>query len=165
MNTPAFPEYTSGHSTFSAAAAAVLAAFYGTDHISFTVGSDTLPGVFRTDESFETAAEKIGLSRIYGGIHFLSADLDGLEAGQRVGNCVTQNYLRPPPQAALLSSLHLLANGSMQLTLTGTASRGYVLEVSTNLVHWSPVFTNTAPFTFEDTVTSAVRFYRAVAVP
>ena len=84
--TPPFPEYASGHSTFSSAAATVLASFYGTGHIPFTVGSDTLPGVFRTYEGFEAAAEEIGMSRIYGGIHFLSADLDGLNAGHQIGD-------------------------------------------------------------------------------
>jgi hypothetical protein len=41
--TPPFPEYVSGHSTFSAAAAIVLARFYGTDDVPFTAGSDVIP--------------------------------------------------------------------------------------------------------------------------
>ena len=47
LPTPPFPEYTSGHSTFSGAAAVVLAHFYRRDRVSFNVGSDDLPGVFR----------------------------------------------------------------------------------------------------------------------
>jgi len=70
LTTPNFPEYTSGHSTFSGAAAGVLAAFYGTDDIVFTTTSDGLPGVERTYTSFSQAAEEAGMSRIYGGIHF-----------------------------------------------------------------------------------------------
>ena len=46
--TPPFPDYTSGHSTFSAAAATVLPLFYGTEDLPFTTGSDFLPGVFRS---------------------------------------------------------------------------------------------------------------------
>ena len=46
--TPPFPDYTSGHSTFSGAAATVLALFYGTNHVAFATGSDFLPGVFRS---------------------------------------------------------------------------------------------------------------------
>jgi len=45
--TPPFPDYVSGHSTFSGAASAVLALFYGTDRIAFTSGSDSVPGVTR----------------------------------------------------------------------------------------------------------------------
>lgn len=95
LNTPSFPEYPSGHSAFSGAAATVLARFCGTDSISFTVGSDTRPGVFRSYRSFSSAADEIGMSRIYGGIHFLSADLDGLEVGRRVGAYVQRNFLLP----------------------------------------------------------------------
>src|SRR5947209_8619064 len=50
--TPPFPDYVSGHSTFSGAASTVLAMFYGTDYISFTTGSDFLPGVTRSFASF-----------------------------------------------------------------------------------------------------------------
>src|SRR5213083_2391552 len=46
--TPPFPDYVSGHSTFSGAAASVLAHFYGTDDIAFAAGSDFLPGVQRS---------------------------------------------------------------------------------------------------------------------
>jgi len=75
--TPNFPEYISGHSTFSGAAAAVLADFYGTDDLSFATTSDALPGAVRHFNSFSAAAEEAGMSRIYGGIHFWSADMYG----------------------------------------------------------------------------------------
>src|SRR5262249_50021577 len=74
--TPSFPDYVSGHSAFSAAAATVLAFFYGTDDIPFTTGSDALPGVFRSFPSFSAAAVEAAMSRIYGGIHFRSASQD-----------------------------------------------------------------------------------------
>ena len=56
FNTPAFPGYISGHSTFSAAAATVLARFFGTDAVPFSVGSDSVPGVTRSYTSFAAAA-------------------------------------------------------------------------------------------------------------
>ena len=68
--TPPFPDYTSGHSTFSAAAATVLPLFFGTEDLPFTTGSDFLPGVFRSFSTCQDAAEEAALSRIYGGIHF-----------------------------------------------------------------------------------------------
>ncbi len=94
LDTPPFPEYTSGHSTFSAAAATVLAKFYGTDRIRFTVGSDDLPGVQHTFGSFSEAAWASGISRIYGGIHFMSGNLKGLASGVETGRYVTDHVLR-----------------------------------------------------------------------
>lgn len=93
--TPPFPDYVSGHSTFSASAATVLAMFYGTDAISFTTGSDFLPGVIRSFDSFSAAANEAALSRIYGGIHYRFACEDGVEAGIRIGEWTFRHYLRP----------------------------------------------------------------------
>ena len=95
--TPNFPEYISGHSTFSGAAAAVLAVFYGSDDIPFTTGSEDLPGVVRSFNSFSQAAEEAGMSRIYGGIHFMSANLNGLASGAGLGGYVAKNFLLPGP--------------------------------------------------------------------
>jgi len=95
LPTPPFPEYTSGHSTFSGAAATVLAYFFGEDRIRFSVGSDDLPGVTRSYKSFSEAAFESGLSRIYGGIHFMSANIQGLSTGAAVGTYVAWNFLRP----------------------------------------------------------------------
>jgi len=95
--TPNFPEYISGHSTFSGAAAAVLAVFYGSDDIPFTTGSEDLPGVVRSFNSFSQAAEEAGMSRIYGGIHFMSANLNGLASGAGLGAYVAKNFLLPGP--------------------------------------------------------------------
>jgi hypothetical protein len=94
IGTPPFPDYVSGHSTFSAAAATVLALFYGTDDVAFTTGSDFMPGVMRSFGSFSAAAEEAGMSRVYGGIHFKFASDDGLEGGMKIGQWTFNNYLR-----------------------------------------------------------------------
>jgi PAP2 superfamily len=93
--TPPFPDYTSGHSTFSAAAATVLPLFFGTEDLPFTTGSDFLPGVFRSFSTCQDAAEEAALSRIYGGIHFRSASEDGLQAGNSIGEWTVTHYLLP----------------------------------------------------------------------
>jgi PAP2 superfamily len=93
--TPPFPDYTSGHSTFSAAAATVLPLFYGTEELGFTTGSDFLPGVFRGFSTCLDAAEEAAASRIYGGIHFRSASEDGLQAGTSIGEWTVTHYLQP----------------------------------------------------------------------
>jgi hypothetical protein len=93
--TPPFPDYVSGHSTFSAAAATVLPLFYGTEDLPFTTGSDFLPGVYRSFSTCLDAAEEAALSRIYGGIHFRSASEDGLQAGISIGEWTATHYLQP----------------------------------------------------------------------
>src|SRR5262245_45376004 len=93
--TPPFPDYTSGHSTFSAAAATVLRLFFSTEDLPFTTGSDFLPGVFRSFSTCQDAAEEAALSRIYGGIHFRSASADGLQAGSSIGAWTATHYLLP----------------------------------------------------------------------
>jgi hypothetical protein len=93
--TPPFPDYVSGHSTFSGAAATVLALFYGTADLPFTIGSDFLPGVYRSFPTCLAAAEEAAVSRLYGGIHFRSANEDGLQAGISIGEWTATYYLQP----------------------------------------------------------------------
>lgn len=82
--TPPFPEYPSGHSTLSGAAATVLTALFGDRHAfdDTTHEDDGLPT--RSFASFWQAAEEAGISRLYGGIHFPSAITRGLEQGRCV---------------------------------------------------------------------------------
>ena len=93
-NTPAFPEYSSGHSTFSGAASAILTSLFG-NNVHFTTGSDNVPGYYRSFRSFNQAAQEAGFSRILGGIHFMKANLDGLQSGQQIGQYVAANFLAP----------------------------------------------------------------------
>ncbi len=95
LETPPFPAYVSGHSTFSAAAASVLAASFGTDKIRFTVSSDDVPGATRKFDSLWNAAEEAGMSRIYGGIHWQFDNREGLNVGRRLGEYVYRSALRP----------------------------------------------------------------------
>jgi hypothetical protein len=86
--TPPFPEYPSGHSSQSGAAAAVLTDLFGEgfafeDH---THAADGLP--VRTYTGFWPAAEEAALSRLYGGIHFRSAIELGLDQGRCIGGYV-----------------------------------------------------------------------------
>jgi membrane-associated phospholipid phosphatase len=94
IGTPPFPDYVSGHSTFSASAATVLAMFYGTDNIAFATGSDGLAGVTRSFTSFSGAAAEAAVSRIYGGIHFRFAADDGMSAGLSIGEWTFNNFLK-----------------------------------------------------------------------
>lgn len=100
LATPPFPEYMSGHSTFSGAAAETLAQFYGTDNIAFTIGSDGMPGSLRGFDSFSQAADEAGRSRIYGGIHFEFSDQSAIACGRQISDFAFQNNLQPIPEAS-----------------------------------------------------------------
>jgi hypothetical protein len=90
--TPPFPEYTSGHSVASAAAAQVLTELFGEDH-AFVDGFHTVRGFPpRAYPSFWAAAEESALSRLYGGIHFRSA----IEHGVEQGRCVAERIAAIP---------------------------------------------------------------------
>lgn len=83
--TPPFPEYPSGHSTQSGAAATVLTTFFG-GNFQFTDETGTKDGLKpRTFASFHAAADEAGISRLYGGIHYRAAIEQGLEQGRCVG--------------------------------------------------------------------------------
>ncbi|MEG3967005.1 phosphatase PAP2 family protein [Microcoleus sp. T2B6] len=92
LTTPPFPEYTSGHSTFSGAADPVMSSVFGSDY-GFADRGDRSVNTLRTYQNFSEAADESGMSRIYGGIHFMSANVDGLSAGRKLGNYVLQNFL------------------------------------------------------------------------
>ncbi len=104
IRTPPFPAYTSGHSTFSAAAAEVLTVLFG-ENFSFASRSDGHTGLTqkplaavstRQFTSFRSAADEAGMSRIYGGIHFQFDNVAGALAGRAIGEQVTENWLIVP---------------------------------------------------------------------
>lgn len=87
--TPPFPEYPSGHSTQSGAAAAVLASIFG-EAYAFTDRTHERDGMgVRNFASFTAAAEEAGISRLYGGIHFRAA----IEQGLAQGSCIAQHTI------------------------------------------------------------------------
>jgi hypothetical protein len=78
------------------AADVVLTALLGKD-VSFTTAADpSLNLAPRSFNSFTQAAEEAGMSRVYGGSHWLSDNRDGLIAGRNLGNYVVQNFMGSP---------------------------------------------------------------------
>ncbi|MDO6431921.1 vanadium-dependent haloperoxidase [Flavitalea sp. BT771] len=89
LQTPPFPEYTSGHSVVSACAAVVLTKLFG-EGFAFTDSTEVEFGIPpRRFVSFRQAAEEAAISRFYGGIHFKPAINYGLEEGDRIGKFVS----------------------------------------------------------------------------
>jgi len=95
MASPPFPGYTSGHSTFSGAGARLLALYFGTDDIEFSVTSDGLPGAVRSFKKLSDAQKEAGMSRVLGGIHTMADNLEGQKAGMKIAEWTFANALQP----------------------------------------------------------------------
>jgi hypothetical protein len=103
--TPPIPDYDSGHSVQGGAAAQVLKRVFGTDALSFSTCSLSLPvvdeqcggtsEVLRSFSSFTQAADENGLSRILVGFHFRNAVKKGIEHGRKIANRAVGLFLRP----------------------------------------------------------------------
>ena len=88
LQTPSFPEYTSGHSVVSGAASEVLTSIFG-DDVAFEDTTEIPYGLpVRNFTSFRNAAKEAAISRMYGGIHYSSAIKNGLTQGISLGNFV-----------------------------------------------------------------------------
>ncbi len=102
--TPLFPEYVSGHSTFSGAAATILTDAFGSSYqFNASTVNPVLTGITRHFNSFQAAAGEASDSRIYGGIHFKTAGKEGLKLGDNIANYVLANNFRKSPQSARIS--------------------------------------------------------------
>ncbi len=93
LQTPPFPEYLSGHSTISATSATILTHFFG-DNFAY---EDTIEEQYglkaRAFKSFKEAANEAGISRFYGGIHFMDAIDNGNRQGKMVGEWVLSKLI------------------------------------------------------------------------
>ncbi|MFN3840125.1 MAG: vanadium-dependent haloperoxidase [Cyclobacteriaceae bacterium] len=88
LQTPPFPEHTSGHSVISTAASVILTDFFG-DNFAFTDDTEVEFGLStRTFQSFTQASEEAAISRFFGGIHYKAAIDEGVNQGRQVGNWV-----------------------------------------------------------------------------
>lgn len=142
LATPPFPTYTSGHSSFSGAAAEVLKSFFGTDNISFTLDSEDPTVADRSFTSFSQAADESAVSRLYGGIHFNFDNNDGLAAGRSIGQYVASRLFQSatlPTKSSLIGdtlvvtgsnnsdNITVLRQGQQIVVLGGGAPQRYTL--------------------------------------
>ena len=91
---PAHPEYPSGHALFTGVMETVLRDFFGTDRITLTVTNPDKK-ITRTFASFSEIAKSVEDARVWAGIHFRSADIDGTRMGRRVAEYAMKNCMRP----------------------------------------------------------------------
>jgi len=104
LQTPPFPEYTSGHAEISSASATVLEHIFG-ENISFRDSTERAWGwPDRTFRSFREAADEAGMSRFYGGIHYRRSVEVGKDQGIQVGNYVLTKLKMRKGQGAQLAN-------------------------------------------------------------
>lgn len=103
LQTPPFPEYTSGHSVISNAASTVLTKLYG-ENFSYKDTTEMEYGLpSREFSSFSEASAEAAISRLYGGIHYMPAIVNGITQGKQIGSWVVEN-VRTRKSDALASS-------------------------------------------------------------
>lgn len=91
LQTPPFPEYTSGHSVVSSSAAIMLTKLFG-DNFAFADSTEEEFGLpTRNFTSFKQAAEEAAISRFYGGIHYMPAIANGQDEGYAIGEFFINN--------------------------------------------------------------------------
>ena len=96
LQTPPFPEYTSGHSVISNAASVALTKLFG-DNYAFTDSTETEFGMpVRSFKSFDDVAAEASVSRIYGGIHYRPAVEVGAKQGKLLGELGQYHVLHQP---------------------------------------------------------------------
>ena len=149
--TPAFPGYISGHSTFSRAAAEVLAAITGTPFFPAGMGTYTAPaGTFLTFENgpsqavqlqwgtYFDASDQAGLSRLWGGIHVSVDDLTGrrlgAECGQGVWALARQYFDGSVTNTPFALTIRQLNPTQSELRFDTLRGFYYKLQTTTNLL-------------------------------
>lgn len=93
---PPYPDHPSGHNCFSGSIVRTLQQFYGTNRMSFgTTNTIPEPDITRSFSTFSQAIAEIRLARIWGGLHFWTADAQGAQLGRAVANFRQANYFQP----------------------------------------------------------------------
>ena len=185
FNSPAFPGYVSGHSTFSRAAAEVLTAITGDEYVPGGLGSFTALEndylVFERGPSQTTviqwatyydAADLAGVSRRWGGIHPEVDDLPGRIIGAHAGQKVwelAQKYFDGSILTETVNPTRTLSSNAVIVSYPARRGLYYHLQSTTDLTNWVDVTTSTRVTDTTVTVTdptpfstSAPRFYRVV---
>ena len=98
LGNPPYPEHPSGHNCISASMVATLQDFFGTDVMSFgdtSTATATIPAITRQFSSFSQVIKEIRKARVWGGLHFMSADAQGANLGRKVANYRDEHYFGP----------------------------------------------------------------------
>jgi PAP2 superfamily len=92
--TPPFPDHPSGHSCATVPIVRTLQYFFGTDQVGFTVRSNK-SGTTRSFTHLSDALREVINARVWAGIHFRTADVQGAILGKKVAHYLHQHYFQP----------------------------------------------------------------------
>ncbi|MBK8092496.1 MAG: vanadium-dependent haloperoxidase [Verrucomicrobiaceae bacterium] len=182
FNTPAFPGYISGHSTFSRAAAESLALITGSPYfpggfhhhtyLANTMQIDLGPSVDIDLQwaSYYDAADQAGASRRYGGIHPVEDDLPARIVGSTAGitafTKAEKFWLGTIQSETVIPLVTIQSNGNALITWTQTLGRYYKLQESTNFSTWTDsaerIFATSTSGSFTDIAPAAGIAYRII---
>ena len=95
LATPPFPDHPSGHGCVSGSVLHTFKNFFGTDKIAIDVYSTRFPGQPRHFDRFSHALKEIIDARVWGGIHFRTADVQGAVVGKKVAHYLEKHYFQP----------------------------------------------------------------------
>ena len=93
LETPPHPEYISGHACYSGAAAEILRSVTQMDVFEFIVKNTQEPHKKRTFSSFHACAQEVSNSRLFGGIHYRSTNVNSLQTGKKVAFYILKRFL------------------------------------------------------------------------
>ena len=94
LTTPGFPDHPSGHSCVSSATLHAMGQFFGTDKIGFDVVSSRFPNQPRHFYRFSDALQEVIDARVWGGIHFRTADTQGATLGKKVADWERKHFFQ-----------------------------------------------------------------------
>jgi hypothetical protein len=98
LGNPPYSDHPSGHNCVSSSIVATLQDFFGTDRMSFgdtSTATATIPAITRGFTSFSQAIKEIRQARVWGGLHFMSADAQGANLGRAVARYREEHYFQP----------------------------------------------------------------------
>ncbi len=107
--TPPFPDHPSGHTCNSGAFVYTLQNFFGTDRIAFSAFSNK-SCTTRSFERFSDALKEVIDARVWAGIHFRTADVQGAVMGNKVAHYLRKRYFQPVQRNGLISRTQAVAN-------------------------------------------------------
>jgi hypothetical protein len=95
LSNPPFPEHPSGHGCVTGATLGAVRAFFGTDRVAVTLTSGRYPGEPRTFSRLSRVMDEVVDARVWGGIHFRTADVQGATIGTKVARWMEEHYFQP----------------------------------------------------------------------
>jgi uncharacterized protein (TIGR03118 family) len=148
LNTAPHPSYVSAHGATSGAAATILANFFGTDNIPFSLTSEDVAGDTHSFPSFSAAAHQAMDSVLFAGGHFRIDNVAGQALGQAVAQFVTQRFFQPLP-GSVYQQTNLVSN-----------IPGLAVSTDPNLINpWGVSLTSTGQFRVSDNGTGLSTVY------